>query len=193
MVVADRLEVLVVLQHRAERRLDDLRVQLLPAEGRERLRPVDRLGDARRLREIEPAEAGDETGDLLGESLGDPRDAKLHDLDLALESGVADPVEETAPLEGVVELTRPVRRQDDDRAPVRLDRPDLRDRDLEVGEHLEEEGLELVVRAVDLVDEEDDRLLALDRLEERPADQEVGPKSSRSSTVPSWAARMWRS
>src|SRR6188472_2445552 len=76
-VVADRLEVLVVLQHRAERRLDDLRVQLLPAEGRERLPPVDRLRDARRLREIEPAEAGDETGDLLGESFGDPRHAKL--------------------------------------------------------------------------------------------------------------------
>src|SRR4029078_3512248 len=65
-LVADRLDVLPVphapadrlvarglvlppvLQHRAERLLDDLRVDLLTAERGESLRPVDRLGDAGR-------------------------------------------------------------------------------------------------------------------------------------------------
>ena len=56
------------------------------------------------------------------------------------------------------------------------DRPDLRDRDLEVGEHLEQERLELLVGAVDLVDQQDDPLGALDRLEQRPSDQELGPE-----------------
>ncbi len=46
--VAHALDVLVVLQHRAERRVDDVGVELLLAERDERLRPVDRLGDARR-------------------------------------------------------------------------------------------------------------------------------------------------
>jgi hypothetical protein len=34
-------------------------------------------------------------------------------------------------------------------------------------------ALEFVVRAVDLVDQEDDRLVGLDRLQQRPADQEL--------------------
>ena len=59
------------------------------------------------------------------------------------------------------------------RAGARADGPDLGDRDLEVREHLEQEGLELVVGAVDLVDQEHDGLLALDRLEQRPPDQEL--------------------
>ena len=56
-----------------------------------------------------------------------------------------------------------------------LDRADLGDRDLEVGQDLEQVRLELLVGAVDLVDEQDrrDAVVRLERLEERPADQEV--------------------
>ena len=73
-----------------------------------------------------------------------------------------------------MELAGAVRREDDDGAPSRADRPELGDRDLEVREHLEEERLELLVGAVDLVDEEDDRVVGLDRLEQRAPDEEVG-------------------
>ena len=62
----------------------------------------------------------------------------------------------------------------DRRPPARLDRADLGDRDLEVREHLEKEGLELLVGPVDLVDQQHDRPVAVDRLEQRPADQELG-------------------
>src|SRR5690242_16398163 len=51
--VADRLQVLVVLEDRPERRLDDARLQLLAPESVERTRPVDRLRDAGRLRQVE--------------------------------------------------------------------------------------------------------------------------------------------
>src|SRR5215213_8816895 len=44
-LVANGLDVLAVLEHRAERLLHDLRVDLLAAECGERLRPVDRLRD----------------------------------------------------------------------------------------------------------------------------------------------------
>ena len=71
--VADELEVLVVLEHRAQRLLDDRRVELLAAERGERVRPVDRLGDAGRLREVEAAQTADERGRLRGEPLGDVR------------------------------------------------------------------------------------------------------------------------
>src|SRR5438034_11108807 len=107
--VADALQVLVVLEHRTERRLDDIGIELAAAEGREGLGPVDRLGDARRLLQVEPPKAMDERGRLEGEPLGHAGHAQPHDLDLAIERGVVDPVEERAPLEGVVKLARAVR------------------------------------------------------------------------------------
>src|SRR5256885_13535049 len=58
--VPHALEILVVLEHRAERRLDDLRVELAAAERSERLRPVDRLRDSGRLLEVEPAQRSEE-------------------------------------------------------------------------------------------------------------------------------------
>ena len=175
-VVADEVEVLVVLQDGAERLLDDGRVELLAAEGDERLRPVDRLGHARRLGQVEVAQPGDERRRLGGQPLGHAGHAQAQDLDLALERRVRDPVKQAAALERVVQLARAVGGEDDRRAARRRDGPDLGDRDLEVGEHLEQEGLELVVGAVDLVDEQDDGLLGGDRLQQRPADEELGPE-----------------
>ena len=113
---------------------------------------------------------------LLREPLRDPGHAQPHDLDLALDRRMPDPVEERAPLERVVQLARAVRGEDHGRLPPRADGAELGDRDLEVREHLEQERLELLVRAVDLVDEEHDGLVRVDRLEERSADEELGPE-----------------
>src|ERR671936_1430692 len=86
---------------------------------------------------------------------------------------MADPVEKTAPLERVVKLARAVRRQDDRRPSPRAHRADLRNGDLEIRKDFEQKRLELVVGAVDLVDQQDHLLRALDRLEQRPPDQEI--------------------
>ena len=175
-LVLHRLDVLAVLEHRPERLLDDLGIELLAPERVERHRPVDRLRDPRRLREVEAAKLADERRRLGRESLGNPGNAEPHDLDLALDRRVPDPVEQRPALERVVQLARPVRREDHRRSGARRDRPELGDRDLEVGEDLEQERLELLVGAVDLVDQEHDRLVAVDRLEQRPPDQVLGPE-----------------
>src|SRR6478752_1460528 len=67
--VADALDVLVVLQHRAERGVHHAGVELLLAEGEQGLRPVDRLGNAGRLGEVEPAQLLHEGGGLGRQSL----------------------------------------------------------------------------------------------------------------------------
>ena len=105
-----------------------------------------------------------------------PGNPDLDDLDLAVDRRVADPVEQRAALQRVVQLARPVRGQDHGRLAAGADRAELGDRDLEVREHLEQERLELLVGAVDLVDQEHDRLVGVDRLEQRPANQELGPE-----------------
>ena len=82
---------------------------------------------------------------------------------------------QAATLQRVVQLARAVRRDDRDRRLRGRDPPDLRDGDGEVGEHLEEEGLELVVGAVELVHEQERAAALAHRPEQRPLDEEVGP------------------
>ena len=95
------------------------------------------------------------------------------DAHFLLEAREVDPQVETAAAERVGQLAHAVRGQDDVRRVRRLDRADLGDRHLEVGEHLEQEGLELLVGAVDLVDQQHRRLAVLaDGLEQRAPDQE---------------------
>jgi hypothetical protein len=173
-LVPHRLDVLAVLEHGAECLLDDLGVDLLAAERSQRLRPVDRLGDPGWLREVETPEPPDERRGLAGELLGDPRDPQPDDLDLAIDRRVPDPVEEGAPLERVVELPGSVGREDDGGPSSCPHGSELRDRDLEVRQDLQEERLELLVRAVDLVDEQHDRVVGVDRLEEWPPDEVLG-------------------
>jgi len=84
-------------------------------------------------------------------------------------------VVQAAPLERVVHIAGAVARQHDDRRPLGPEGAELGHGDLPVGQHLEEVRLELVVRAVDLVDEEDWRwaLSRLDRPQQRALDQEA--------------------
>src|SRR5205823_14195201 len=78
-------------------------------------------------------------------------------------------------LQRIVYLARAVRGDDDERDLAGLDGADLRDRDLEVGEKLEQERLELLVRAVDLVDQEHRRrgVVVVDGIEQRAPQQEL--------------------
>src|SRR5206468_1340945 len=100
--------------------------------------------------------------------------AQPYDLDLALERRMPDPVEERSPLERVVELAGAIRGEHNRRLAAGADRSELGNRDLEVGEHLQQKRLELLVGAVDLVDQQHDLLVAVDRLEKRPPDEELG-------------------
>src|SRR6266550_4835598 len=107
-LVADRGEVLVVLEDGAERLFDDAGVELLTPERCKCLRPVDGLGHARRLREIQLSQTLHECCGLSCQTVGNTGHAQHDDLDLTLERRVIDPVEEAASLERVVQLTRAI-------------------------------------------------------------------------------------
>src|SRR6516165_5082067 len=78
-----------------------------------------------------------------------------------------------AALERVVDLAGAVRGNDHDRRMYGFDSPELRDRDLEVRQHLEQECLKGFIRTIELVDEENGRArsIGLERLQQRPLDQ----------------------
>ena len=71
---------------------------------------------------------------------------------------------EAAPLERVVDLARAVGGQDDDGRFRGADRAQLGDGDLEIGQGLEQEGLEGFVGPVKFVDQQDRRAGASGRI-----------------------------
>ncbi len=90
------------------------------------------------------------------------------DLQLPLLVGIVDEQVQAAPLQRVAEVAGVVAGDDHVRRRLRLDRADLRHGDLEVAQHLQQERLELLLGAVDLVDQQNDRLRRADRLQDRP-------------------------
>ena len=146
-------------------------------ERQQRARPGDRLPHAGQLVELALAQPRDRGAHARRDLLGHAGQPRADDLGLALGRRVVDPVVQAAALERVVQLARAVGGQHDQR-PVRGgDRPQLRDRDREVGQELEQERLELVVGAVDLVDQQHRRAaVVLERLQQRPAQQELRPE-----------------
>ncbi len=80
---------------------------------------------------------------------------------------------QAAPLECLGQLTGVVRREEHERDLLGLDRAELGDRHLVVGEDLEQQRLGLDLDAVDLVDQEHHRIGGGDRLEQRAGQQEL--------------------
>ena len=105
---------------------------------------------------------------------GRARHALLDDGELLLEGRIVDPLIQAAALQRVVHVTRPVGRQDDERRVRGAHRAELGNRDLEFRQQLEQIALELLVGAIDLVDQQHRRLAAgrIDGLQQRPLDQE---------------------
>ena len=96
-----------------------------------------------------------------------------HDLLLPLEVGIVDVQVQAAALQRLRQLTGVVRREEDERDLGGRHRSQLGNGHLVVGEDLQQQGLGLDFHAVDLVDEEHDRLLGPDGLEQRASEEEL--------------------
>ena len=189
--LAGRPEVVPVLQQATERDAATIsRFEPVAVEAHERLRPVDRLGHARELEQVAPRSACTKRAIARARRSSAPGTLRAQDADLLLEAGMLDVEVQAAAPERVADLARAVRGQDDVRRVLRPDRAELRDRDLEVGQHLEQERLEAVVGAIDLVDEQHRRPVAPgDRAQQRPLEQVVARRRSASSSSPGRAPR----
>ena len=142
------------------------------------MQPVQGLGDAGPLVEFAGTEILHERHHLRRQGGGGLRNAPLHDAQLLVEVGKVDPVVQAAPLEGVVHLARAIGGDDDRRRLARLEGADLRNRDLKVGERFQQKRLELLVRAVQLIDQQHPaaRHRRVDRLQQRAGQQELTGK-----------------
>ncbi len=169
------VDVVLVLEQEPQGRLDQRRLQPLGAQVGERRRPVQGLGHPGQFVEVLGPQPLDEGHHLVGEPLREPGHLAGDDLDLLVQRRVVDPVVDAPPLEGVVDLAGAVGGDHRDRLVLGHQGADLGHRHLEVGEQLEQEALELLVGAVELVDEQHRRPLVagVDGLQQRPLEQEL--------------------
>jgi hypothetical protein len=162
-----------VLDDHRHRLAEDLRVDVGGAQQQQGPRPVDRLGDRGRLLEVQVAHHGHDLDEPARDLLAQLGRVQAHDRELVLEVGVVEPQVQAAALERLGQLARVVRGEQHDRLRAGVDAPELGDRDLEVREQLEQHRLELLVGLVDLVDEQDDRLVGVYGRHQRALEQEL--------------------
>src|SRR3954447_15384556 len=171
--LGDHVEVGAVLDDHRHGLLERRPVEVLGAQEEQCPRPVDRFGDRRRLLQVELPDHADDLDEPAGHRLGQLGRVQADDLQLVLDLRVVEPEVEAAPLQRLGQLAGVVRGEEHDGHRLRLDPPELGDRDLEVGQQLEQHRLELLVGLVDLVDQQHDRLGRGDRRHERAGEQEV--------------------
>src|SRR3954468_5095345 len=171
--LGDHVEVGAVLDDDRQRLDERLPVDVLGAQQQQGARPVDRLGDRRRLLEVEVAHHGHHLDEAPGDAVVELRGVEPDDLKLVLERRVVEPQVQAAALERLGQLPRVVRGQQHDGLRARPDPAELGNRDLEVRQQLEQHRLELLVGLVDLVDQQDDRVGRGDRGHQRPLEQEL--------------------
>src|SRR5581483_3145014 len=166
-------DVALVFEDGRERLGDELFVERLHVEERERPGPVEGLADARRLLQVELPDAVHDGDDVGGEALGDAVDLQAHDLELLRAIREVDEEMQAAALQRVGHLARVVAGEDDEREVKRADRAELGYAHLEVRQDFQQKRLELGVRLVDLVDQEDARVLRADGAQQRPRQDEA--------------------
>ena len=142
---ASEILILPVLQDRAHCEINGIRIEGLDAEQGRRVHPVNGLGYPRRLLHVEAAEPFNCSRDLGSEIGRRLRHPQPYDLDGMLKARVVDPVVQAAPFECIVQVAGSVRSKDDDRGDLRSQGADFGHGDRGFGEHLEQEGLELLV------------------------------------------------
>src|ERR1700694_1339789 len=107
-LLADPLQIFLVLERGAESCIHQCWIDARRAEGSQRARPIEGLRHAWHLVEVHTSKPLHQCRHLAGKSIGSFRSACPHDLDLLLEVRVVDPVVETSAFERVVHLTGPV-------------------------------------------------------------------------------------
>ena len=164
--------ILVHLEDTAQRLLEPAHIEMIAVQVHERHRPIEALGDAGRLLQGQRAKRLHQGGDLGRQPLGEAGEPGVQNGDFLLERRIRQPEKQAAAAERIRQLARPVARDNDARLVRRANRPDLGDRHLPLGQHLEQERLKSLVGAIDFVDEQHRRPPLCDCLEQRALQQE---------------------
>src|SRR5882672_3713604 len=113
LLLARRLDVLLVLEQAAERSARGFGVEGIAVQPYERLRPVERLGHPGELAQRLAAQLLHEARDRRGELLAHRGHLAAQDAQLLLEPGMLDVEIQAAPAQRVADLARAVGRSEE--------------------------------------------------------------------------------
>jgi hypothetical protein len=115
-----------VLDDDAHRLAEDLAINVVGAQQHQRTGPVNRLGNRRRLLEVEVADLANKFNQLPGDCFRKVRRLEADDVELVISLGLVNPEVEAAALECLSQFTRVVTVEQHDRHRLGLQRPQLR-------------------------------------------------------------------
>src|SRR5262245_34521145 len=145
----------MILEQDTQRLLDGRGIQFCSVQRNQSRNPVEGFRDPRYLVKFRRTQLLNEGGHLTCQSRGGMRHLRHDDAQLFVEIRIVDPEVETAALERVVQLACSVGCDDDDGWRCGANSPKLRDRDLKIGQKLEQESFELIIGPVQLINQED--------------------------------------
>ena len=166
--------ILSVLEQGADGVVHDHLVEVVRPDEHQRLRPVEALSHPRRLVEPHVSQLCRHQGHVAGQRDRHVRGPDAKDFHFAAHVGMFHPVVEATTLEGIVDVSSPVRGNDHHRGHLGGERAQLGHRHRIVRQDLQQKRLELVIGPVNLVNEQHRGRPAGRRqgLEQRPPDQE---------------------
>ena len=148
-------------------------VDVLDAEQHKRAGPVDGLRHRRCLLQVDLADGAHDSGDLVGQVLGDTGNLGEHDLLLAVHLWVVDVEEQATTLERLGQLAGVVRRKKHERDLRGGNGAKLRDGHLILGEDFEQQCFGLDLDAVNFVDQKHHGLFGRDGFKQGASEQEL--------------------
>jgi hypothetical protein len=157
---AECLQIFLRLQHDTEGFVDRVRIERVPVERDERGHPIDGLRHSGHFVQVCASQLLNHGRHMLRQPCRRLGSALANDGQFFLERRVLNPLIKAPALERVMNLARAIGCEDDQWRLKGPHGPELGNGDLEFREQLEEEPFELLVGAIDLVDEQDGRARA---------------------------------
>src|SRR5699024_1411202 len=147
-------DVVLVFQQHPERVVHQRRVERGLIQLYECIDPVDGFGHTRHLEQVGRAQALDKRHHLLLQASAGVGRLDLHDGAFAFGVGVINPVVQATTLDGVVDFTRAIGGDDDNRALLGANRANLGHGYLKIRQQFQQVGLERLVGPIELVNQQ---------------------------------------
>src|SRR3990167_2821291 len=166
-LLAGRGDVLLELEEDTERALHHVQAQVFGVQQQQRFGPVDGLADRGLLFQVHLPHRLNESDQFAVQCFRQAWHAALQNAPLQLRLGEWNVQVQAAALERVAHLARVVAGEKNDGLDLGLDGAEFGHRDLKVGQHFEQESLELGVGLVNLVHQQHAAALLVQGLIER--------------------------
>ncbi len=174
---------MLVLEEYTEGRIENRLVDVGGIQHDQSPRPVQRLGDARVFLEVHVPQPLYQFYCLPSDLRRQVRHLQPDDIELGFQARIIQEQVKAAPLERLAQLPRIVRGQHHQRHVLGTQGAQLWHTDLKIAQHFQQEGLELRIGTVDLIDQQYHRLIGTNGTQQGAGQEDRSEKKTSSSAA----------